>query len=181
MPPPLHAPWQYLDQHHPNITVHLVPLTDRWGETIWDGPHIRINLALDLSEIQHRCTLAHELMHVKAGAPCQNLCPDNEAKVIEQTAAWLLPDLDELGATLAQHDIDTAAAELLVTRKLLLDRIHYLTDDELATVTAHIRPPDPAQLAAANRADMVATNPARRRYPPTPVPHTCKPIRGVRP
>ena len=172
--PSMHAPWQYLDEHHPNVTVHLVPLADRWGETVWDGPAIRINLALDLSEIQRRCVLAHELMHVKAGAPCQNLCPDNEAKVIEQTAAWLLPDIAELARALNDCDVDTAATNLLVTRKVLLDRLEWLSDDEMAEMAEMMDTPDPHSLAAAHPTDKVSLNPNRRRQAPRRVLHDCR-------
>ena len=169
----MHAPWQYLDEHHPNVTVHLVPLAERWGETVWDGPAIRINLALDLSAIQRRCTLAHELMHVKNGAPCSNLCPDNEARVIEQTAAWLLPDIGEIARALNNDDVDTAAKNLLVTRKIVLDRLDWLSDDEMAELTALMDTPETRALAAAHPTDKVSVNPKRRRHPERLEPHDC--------
>jgi Zn-dependent peptidase ImmA (M78 family) len=130
-------PWQYLARNHPNVKVHIRAMSNRWGQCVWVRGKPHIELASDLGAVEQRCCLAHEIQHLIAGQPCISFCADNEAGVIEATARWLLPDLDEIGATLRDHDIVTAAAHLGVTLSILNDRLHNLApseDEELAAM-----------------------------------------------
>lgn len=135
-------PWMFLAERHPDVQVRLLPpayLGNRWGQTLWRDGVPEIHIAFDLGRIQRRCTLAHELHHVLRGEPCQPLCPDDEADVIEQTARFLLPDLDQVAEAVAGHDLDTAAERLHVTRHVLTDRLDSLTEAELVRFNVLLR------------------------------------------
>jgi len=133
-------PWQYLARNLPHVKVHIRAMTDRWGQAVWVNGAPSIELAHDLGRVEQRCTLAHEVHHIMAGAPCVSLCADNELQVIEATARWLLPDLDAVGAALCEHDVVTAAARLDVTVTVLNDRLHTLTAMEEVELAAMIAP-----------------------------------------
>lgn len=130
-------PWQRLAEDWPGIPVlyrHL-PSPHLHGETRWkDGAPIGVVLHEDLTQVQRRCALAHELEHLDRGAPCERLRASIEARVVRATAKYLLPDLDLLADTLAIYDMHRAALELWVTFPVLVDRLRSLTDQELAHV-----------------------------------------------
>lgn len=116
-------PWTAILGDFPGTGIHYRNLADRWGQTIWDDSGPRIELAIDLDYVRQRCTLGHEYQHLVAGRPCVSYCDRNEREVLEATARWLLPDLDELGALLSRHDVATVAARLDVTVDVVNDRI----------------------------------------------------------
>jgi hypothetical protein len=121
-------------------------------------------LAFDLGRIQRRCTLAHELHHVIKGEPCTPLCPDDEADVIEQTARFLLPDLEPVADALSRLDLERAAEALNVTRNVLLDRLDGFTEPELVQFNHRMRELSPHPTAAGSAAcDHVETRSPRRQ------------------
>ena len=125
-------PWRKLADDWPHVDVRYERLpSHRWGVTRWmsDGTvHIALNDRLN--QVERRCTIAHGLHHLARGMPCGTLRAGIEARVIAETARYLLPDLDRIGRTLAVYDLRTAAEELWVTRRVLIDRLNGLTDDE---------------------------------------------------
>jgi hypothetical protein len=160
-------PWQALAANWPWIQVYVRNLPERWGQTIWDGAKPHIELAHDLGPIQQRCTLTHEMFHLEFGEPCRSFCDDNERKVIDATARWLLPDVGELGGALARSDVHAAAEQLEVTVAVLADRITMLSHDESG------------QLAGMISAGKVGLSEARAAYGQRcdhrAAPHDCAP------
>ena len=90
-----------------------------------DGVSIWVNE--DLNEIEERCAIMHELIHIERGeGTCQ---PEYiEYEVRYETAQRLLPDITSIpcdGADLAE-----IARSLGVTRRVLMDRAVTLTRDQ---------------------------------------------------
>jgi hypothetical protein len=158
---PLPDPWQLLTAQWPWVKVYVRVLSDRWAQTVWDGPAPRIELAHDLGRVQQRCSLAHELHHLAAGRPCVSLCEADERAVVEATARWLLPDLAALGVALRDLDMSAAAASFDVTRGVLNDRLLYLSEAEEAEIAAALRP----GTASAGTAAVTAAHGRPRRSP----------------
>lgn len=97
-----------------DMPAHLRGATD--GERIW--------LRADLSQVERRCTLAHELEHVRRGhASCQP--EDVERRVRAAAARYLLPDPRVVAEALvwAACDVHEAAEVLWVTPRVLRDRL----------------------------------------------------------
>lgn len=92
-----------------------------WGAT--DGEHT-IWLDQRLGQVERRCTLAHELEHVRRG---HRGCQDDatEGHVDRAAARWLLPDPHLIAEALvwARGDIAAAAEELWVTVDTLRHRL----------------------------------------------------------
>jgi hypothetical protein len=105
-------------------------LGELWGLTEWAGAVATIYLAHNLGEIQRRCVLWHEIMHVKRGAPCRAMCTNDEADVREDTARLLLPDLDELADAVSRYPLQEAAERLGVVPDVITDRTDNFTDEE---------------------------------------------------
>lgn len=164
-------PWQYMDEHHPDIPVRFrTDLGDKWGETVWIDGHPEIHLAVDLGAIQARCTLLHEIGHVERGAPCRPYCPDDEAQVSERTARWMLPDITEIAHHLREGDLRDAARLLGVTRLVLTERLQTMTDEELHALRRAMagEPRPPTDAAACTRSWC-----SDRRTDPPPACHRC--------
>jgi Zn-dependent peptidase ImmA (M78 family) len=86
------------------------------GERIW--------LSSALSQVERRCTLAHELAHIDAGhTSCQP--EDVERRVRNRAARYLLPDPHVIAEALvwARGDVHEAAEVLWVTPRVLRDRL----------------------------------------------------------
>lgn len=131
-------PWQRLAGDWPDLPVEYADLGSPYlhGQTHWrNGVPVKVVLHERLTQVQRRCTLAHELEHLDRGAPCETLRASIEARIVKATARYLLPDLEILAATLAAYDLRRAADELWVTFPLLVERLRALTDRELDLVT----------------------------------------------
>jgi len=130
-------PWQRVAEDWPGIPVTYADLgPHRYGESHWKRGHpIGIVLHEQLTQVQRRCTLAHELEHLDRGAPCAALRASIERRVLTDTARYLLPDLDVLADMLAVYDLRRVADEMWVTFPVLVDRLRGLTDRELDYVT----------------------------------------------
>jgi hypothetical protein len=135
-------PLATLGAEWPWIKVYVRRMDDKFGQTIWTGPNGQpyIEIAGDIGPIQQRVTLAHEMHHLVAGAPCTSFCGQNEREVVKATAEWLLPDLDELGAILRDHDMASAARELRVTTDVIADRLAGLSESDTARLTTLLSP-----------------------------------------
>jgi len=82
-----------------------------------------------LSQVERRCALTHELIHIeRSHFGCQP--PAIEARVCAETARRLIP-LDLLAKALTwspyAHEL---ADELWVTQEVLQDRFNHLSEDE---------------------------------------------------
>lgn len=106
-----------------------------WGAT--DG-HSTIWIDDRLSQTEARCTLAHELVHVHARhATCQT--PKVERWVRLRTAEWLI-SWDSLWSHRHSADLYDIADRLDVTRHVLLDRLHHLSDQQKHRLTEGLAP-----------------------------------------
>lgn len=132
MPTP--HPWRALrDLTH--VVVHHADLPPgRWGASAGD----RIWLSSRLSQVERRCTLAHELEHVRRGhVGCQPATV--EASVRSAAARWLLPDAHVVADALAwAHDLEEAADALWVDVPTLAVRLERLHPAERAVIVARL-------------------------------------------
>ncbi len=131
-------PWAELARHpHIDLVWATLPrgvrgLTDGVA-TIW--------LDHALTQRERRCTLAHELIHVQRGHHGPQP-PTIEARVRDETARWLLPNLTQISHTLtAATSLDDAAQELWVTQDVLEDRLTNLNHHERHHITTLLGPP----------------------------------------
>lgn len=110
------------------VKVHRVRLEDGYagmtdGEQVWVDDR--------LNAIQLMCTLLHELIHIERGHTGHQ--PEAvEMLVRYETARRLLP-LDRIaGICKANKSLGVMAAELGVTKQVLMDRASLLSDAEAA-------------------------------------------------
>lgn len=112
---------------HLGIRVVRTWLRDTWGA--WSPEQHAVVVASGLNSVQERCVLAHELEHVLAeDVDCGNqLAAVRQERRADLEAARKLVAISDL-AEVAQWapDIQTAAAELQVTERLLEVRLNDL-------------------------------------------------------
>ncbi|VXB25968.1 conserved hypothetical protein [Arthrobacter sp. 9V] len=86
-----------------------------------------------LNQVERRCTLTHELVHIERGhTSCQ---PTAVEKAVRVETARRLICLDDLAKQLAwSRSLTELAEELWVTEGVLLDRLTSLTSAEWATL-----------------------------------------------
>lgn len=124
----MHHPWRELrSQEH--LTLHFVSLPAPYlavtdGDTIW--LHDR------LLQVERRCALAHELVHVERGTDCVD--DMEETRVRRITAQRLIDTGDLINALKWGHDMGEVADELWVTPEVLHDRIKALSPVERAMI-----------------------------------------------
>lgn len=123
-------PLAALETDFPLVKIWVRRLPDTYAQTIWEGAQPRIEIAADLGPIVQRVALAHEMQHLVAGEPCTSLCGNNERAVVDATAKWLLPDIQEIGQALAAQPLAAAAIRLEVTSEVLMQRLAAMTDEE---------------------------------------------------
>jgi Zn-dependent peptidase ImmA (M78 family) len=125
-----YSPQALLD--HFGIRVVRTWLRDTWG--MWLPDRMTVVVAEDLSPVQERCTLAHEVEHVLAGHPqCGPSTDEPPLSAIQREqhadlqAARKLVAVSDL-ARIAQRGLDlrATAAELAVTERLLAIRLNDL-------------------------------------------------------
>ena len=122
-------PWAITIEH--SIPVHLVPLQRLAGCT--DGTRIWLDTRLTAAEA--RCTLTHELVHMRRGhAGAQ--APAVEASVREETARLLVPWSVLMGYRYAQITLEDLAHELHTTTAVIADRMRYASAEELCAFRA---------------------------------------------
>lgn len=126
-----HHPWRDLRSRE-HLTVYHEPLPPGLrGAT--DGA-TSIWLERRLLQVERRCTLTHELVHVDLGHDCAQ-DEKSEAKVRRITANRLI-DWDALvDAFRWAHNAAEAADELWVTLDVLEDRLRFLSPIERALLT----------------------------------------------
>lgn len=118
-------PWRRLRaQSDIGLTWERMP--GRLGQT--DGAHA-IALHPDQSQVQRRCTLAHELAHVELGHV--DGASDTEERAARLLAARWLIDMDALLDALRwADDLPTVADELWVDEDTLMARLDGLSCSE---------------------------------------------------
>lgn len=125
-------PWRVL-RTAAHLTLYWAAMPHHRGLT--DG-RSTIVLHPDMLQVERRCTLAHELVHVDMGHTSG--CNTAEERAVQAETARRLIPLHRLADTLAwalSHD--EAADELWVTPEVLTDRIEHLTPEELAWLEQH--------------------------------------------
>lgn len=122
-------PWRDL-RDRPHILVHWAHLPPGVSGAT-DGA--RIYLHEDLLQVERRCTLAHELVHIDAGDQyCQ--APAVERRVRRETARRLITLSRVVRAVQWTPHLVEAADELWVTPRVLSDFLHSLSVDECAQI-----------------------------------------------
>ncbi len=118
-------PWKVV-KDHPHIIVEQREFEHLSGAT--NGVD-RVYLDPLLLQVERRCTLTHELVHIsRQHSQCQ---PPAVEMQVRFTAARLLIHVDDLAREMrwARHH-DELAAELMVTGRVLSDRLEGLTERE---------------------------------------------------
>lgn len=125
-------PWARLACDWPDVEVRYEDLGRRWEVTRWyaDRPPM-IALHKDLYQVEARAALTHGIEHLEFGAPCETLRASIERRVIDATARWLLPDVDQIAVAMATYEsTHLAAHDLWVPHFVLIDRIKCFTEEE---------------------------------------------------
>lgn len=103
---------------------------DRLGST---NGTTAIRLHPHQSQVQRRCTLAHELAHIELGH-IDGCTPDGEREAALHAARWLI-DIDDLLDALRWTEEFAEAAECLwVDERTLMARLDGLTAEERARI-----------------------------------------------
>lgn len=123
-------PWDHLHAAFPAVRVEFTHLDGRCGET--NGRDL-IRLDKRLLQVERRCTLAHELVHLEAdeGRPCS---ASREREVNRIAAARLVPFEALVKAARWARSPVELAEELWVTPLMLEARCEMLTASELFAV-----------------------------------------------
>lgn len=123
-------PWDHLRTTFPSVRVEFARLEGRCGET--NGRDL-IRLDKRLLQVERRCTLAHELVHLEAGEgrPCS---ASREREVNRIAAARLVPFEALVKAARWARGPLELAEELWVTPSMLEARCETLTAAELFAV-----------------------------------------------
>nr|WP_084813969.1 MULTISPECIES: ImmA/IrrE family metallo-endopeptidase [Dermabacter] len=112
------------------MRVEFTRLEGRCGET--NGRDL-IRLDKRLLQVERRCTLAHELVHLEAGEG--RACTASREREVNRVAAARLISLEALvAASRWARDPAELAEELWVTRSMLEARCETLTAAELFAV-----------------------------------------------
>lgn len=117
-------PWKILEEF-PEIELS-------WGElntasAMSDGHDIVMDL--ELLQVEQRCSLAHELVHISRGhRVCQPISV--ETRVRDETAKLLVSFADLKDAVRWSSDFSEVADELSVTESVLRDRLRTLSDQQ---------------------------------------------------
>ena len=127
----MHNPWNHLAEAHPHVDVVWVRLPGRMrgctdGATIWMDPR--------LTQVQRRCVLCHETIHVERGT--YPVC-EAEERIVNRLCARRLVELDDLVSELQadpHQAVAALAAALWVTEDVVRCRLESLEPWELAHV-----------------------------------------------
>jgi len=135
--PAHYDPWRELVQNWPGVDVVVEPMTgDLLGE-LRNGGRL-IALRAGTSAAQRRCTLAHELVHLRRGVRECGPWSAREEHVVHSAAARRLISLPELARALRERGGDDDPAELAATlevdRETLALRLADLSPGERAVL-----------------------------------------------
>jgi hypothetical protein len=104
---------------------------------LWDERTRTVWLDRDLSEVERRCTLVHELVHAERGdVPCGHASLDaRQERRVDREAAWRLVPIDALVAAVRwSSDAREVAAMLDVDLDTLRTAIDGLSAEQRALV-----------------------------------------------
>ena len=130
----MHHPWRELRNRGHGVLLLFTTFEDgRVAAT--RGNHIYLDK--DLLQVERRCAIQHEQVHLDLGhADCED--PADEAKARAVTARRLLSANQLIPVALWTQSIEEAADELWVTPQVLEDFIATLTPQEWETITQAI-------------------------------------------
>lgn len=125
-----YSPERVLEQL--GVAVVRVRLRDTWGA--WSPLHRKVAVAQGLSLVQERCVLAHEAEHALADDlgcgvglnAAHPLAVPQELRADREAARKLMAISDLAEIAKRAPDLRAAAAELEVTERMLLVRLHDL-------------------------------------------------------
>lgn len=133
----MYHPWRQLRALE-HVTLHLAADLPAGVRGVTDG-HSTIWLRDTLSQTERRCTLTHELVHLRhrhRGHQDEEV----EEQVRREVAHLLLPDVHHLAKVLHySHDAYEAAHELWVTADVLHTRLAHLHPAERGAVMGRLR------------------------------------------
>lgn len=123
----MYHPWHVLRDEWPHIHVEYVDEIpgDRMGET--DGRIIRLARQL---QVERRCTLAHELIHLEKG-DSRDCSPAVDAEIDREAARRLIPWPCRLEPVRWARSTGELGEELWVTEEILHARVATLHAGEL--------------------------------------------------
>lgn len=123
--PIMFHPWRALRRMR-GVDVIWMRMDGRLGAT--DGRSL-ILMHPDQSQVQRRCTLAHELAHIELGH-INGATPREEAAAREHAARRMISLERLMDALRWAESMEEVADELWVDHQMLIDRLDTLTDDE---------------------------------------------------
>ena len=123
----LFHPWRRL-RHQPDIDLTWSPHLPEMGHT--DG-QTRIVMHPSQSQVERRCTLAHELAHIELGHT-HGHDPRDEEQAARMAARWLVEFEALISALAWTENLAEAADELWVDTPTLLARLRGLSEIERA-------------------------------------------------
>ena len=128
--PAMHHPWRALRDLTDWTLLWMRLPEGTWGET--DFRAKTITLTLGMNQAERRCTIAHEIEHVRRGMPPVGMEVWEEELVDRNVARLLLPGIEAIGDALAWADWNkfVAAEELWVDELILEARLKYLHPSE---------------------------------------------------
>ena len=128
----MHHPWRRLRAlaDWTLIWAHLP--TGLMGYTDWRNKSITLDRRL--LQAERRCTIAHELEHIRRGpVPADPVLAAREEEAVNRATARRMITIRDLGEALAwTRDLDEAADELWVDRPTLEARLRSLHPSERA-------------------------------------------------
>lgn len=120
-----HHPWRAFRElvdwtlHWAHLPGGLLGVTDFRARTV--------TLDSRLTQVERRCTIAHETEHIRRG-PIGVGCVAREERIVDRNVARrMLPDIKAVGEALAwAHHLEEAADELWVDEATLQARLEHL-------------------------------------------------------
>lgn len=130
----MYHPWRHLQRAWWHVDVDHVDdiADDRLGET--DGIQL-IRLRRRQLQVERRCTLTHELIHLERGDEGE-CSPATEAEIDREAARRLIPWDFLIAAVRWAHSEEELADELWVSVKILRARAETFTWTELVAIAA---------------------------------------------
>ncbi len=128
----MYHPWRHFRAFTQWILLQADLPTGIHGLTQW--PAGTVTLDRRLSQVQRRCTITHELVHIERGpVPDDDVLAAREESAVEQEVARRLIELKPLGEAMAwsQH-VSEVADYLWVTEHLVEVRLKHLHPSERA-------------------------------------------------
>lgn len=131
-PAPIYHPWRVLGRHWPYVVVEHTDDLPPGHQADTNGVD-EIRMRRRLLQVERRCSLTHELIHLEHGhtGACT---PAVEAAVDEEAARRLIPWERLLAAVRWARSESELADELWVTDRILHARVAELRADELLEI-----------------------------------------------